>query len=226
MISGINQYTNYLSAIDSTPAKDREEEMFTNIDTIGDGVIDKAEFSAFGQQMAAKIGKADKSEEIFSQMDTDGDGQVSKAEFEAFAAKMKDHMKNRPSPKEMFAKIDSNGDGIIDKSEFAAFEQKRAEKTDTANRSDDIFSQMDTDGDGQISKAEFVAFGEKMKNNSKDETPIDANAVTGEKNESISTLLDALNQSGNSDGSLENTVQQYVANINASLQPSNLNLLG
>ncbi len=227
MINGISRYTNYQSTSNATAKKDRVEEMFTNIDTNGDGSVDKAEFTAFGRQMAAKIGKADKSEEIFSAVDTDGDGQVSKAEFEAFGEKMKGQMKPGPSPEEIFSKMDTDGDGSIDKTEFKAFGQKRAEKTGESDQSDDIFSQIDTNGDGQISMAELTAIDEKMKSRMKDETPIAANTAIDARNDSNSTLLDALNQDSNTDNTLyQNTIQQYAANIDAFTPSSNLDILG
>jgi len=42
--------------------------MFTKMDTNGDGSVDKAEFTAFGQQMAAQIGKPDKSEDKIAKL--------------------------------------------------------------------------------------------------------------------------------------------------------------
>jgi hypothetical protein len=67
--------------------KQHNQEMFKKMDTNGDGSVDKAEFTAFGKQMAEKMGgtgKSNKSDEMFSSMDTDGDGTISQAEAEAF----------------------------------------------------------------------------------------------------------------------------------------------
>ena len=168
MISGIGQL-NWTSGTTATSTRPSPAEMFAKMDTNGDGSVDKAEFTAFGKQMAAKIGKADKSEEIFAKIDTDGDGKISQAENEAFASQMQ---AMRPqggpppggakSPDEMFAKMDANGDGSVDKAEFEAFFQQMANKTESTDESNDLFSQIDTDGDGKISKSESATFAAKM----------------------------------------------------------------
>jgi hypothetical protein len=79
--SSIGQTMNRPSAAEM---KQHKQEMFTQIDTNGDGSIDKAEFSEFGKMMAEKTGQPDKSEEMFAKMDTDGDGLISQAESDAF----------------------------------------------------------------------------------------------------------------------------------------------
>jgi Ca2+-binding EF-hand superfamily protein len=146
------------------------EEMFSKIDSNGDGSIDKAEFTAFGQQMASKIGKPDKSEEVFSQIDTDGDGKISKAEHNTFVSQME---ANRPqgampppggmNPEEMFAKMDANGDGSVDEAEFETFQQQMQKQSEATDQSDEVFSRIDTDGDGKISQSESDTFVAKMK---------------------------------------------------------------
>ncbi|SYZ72283.1 hypothetical protein TRIP_C20398 [Candidatus Zixiibacteriota bacterium] len=128
---------------------------------------------------------------------------------------------------EMFANMDTNGDGIIDKAEFTEFGRKMAANIGKADKSEELFSKMDTDGDGQISKAEFEAFGEKMKGRAKEEMPVDIVSVDEAKNESISTLLEALDQGDNSAKSnYQNAVQQYSGGIDNFAKMSDLNLLG
>jgi Ca2+-binding EF-hand superfamily protein len=167
---GQYQYTNTTSSTSATHKRLTPEEMFAKIDTNGDGTIDKAEFTAFGQQMASKIGKADKSEELFAKIDTNGDGKITKAENDAFMSQMK---ANRPqgampppsgmNPDELFAKMDANGDGSVDKAEFKTFQQQMQKQSEATSKSDELFSQIDTDGDGKISKSESDTFIAKMK---------------------------------------------------------------
>jgi len=153
MISGIGQL-NWTSGTAAMSARPTPAEMFAKMDTNGDGSVDKAEFTAFGQQMAAKIGKPDKSEELFAKIDTDGDGKISQSENDAFVSQMQSAMPPPPdgagkNPDDMFAKMDTNGDGSVDKTEFSAFFQQRANQADSqadsTNKPDDLFSQIDTD---------------------------------------------------------------------------------
>ncbi len=88
MVSSINGGVNRTFAEFSRPTeaemKQHRQEMFTQMDTNGDGTVDKAEFSAFGKQMAEATGRPDQSDEIFSAIDTDGDGVITQAEADAF----------------------------------------------------------------------------------------------------------------------------------------------
>lgn len=197
MVSEISQLNSNTNSINFSAMKNRQEEMFTKIDTNNDGSIDKAEFTAFGQQMAQKIGKADKSEEIFAQMDTDGDGKITKAEFEAFHEKMKSRMIS-----------------MI------------AAKAGESDKFEGIFTQMDTDGDGKVSAAEFKAFDEKMKSGTMSEMMAKANSDSGVSNGSISTLLGTLNQNDDGSSVLYSTsIQQYANAFQNNTQPV-LDLVG
>jgi hypothetical protein len=87
MTSSINSIsTTQTQMVKPTAAEMKQHnlEMFTKMDTNGDGSVDKAEFTVFGKQMAEKMGGTDRSEEMFSSMDTNGDGTISQAEAEAF----------------------------------------------------------------------------------------------------------------------------------------------
>jgi Ca2+-binding EF-hand superfamily protein len=84
-ISGsINGAYTELSRPPDAEMKQHRQHMFTEMDTNADGAVDKAEFTAWGKQMAEAIGKPDRSEEMFAQMDADGDGVISQAEAESF----------------------------------------------------------------------------------------------------------------------------------------------
>lgn len=60
-----------------------EEDMFSSIDTDGDGNISKAELSAFFESAPAGNGQAPSVDDIFSRDDSDGDSLISKDEFMA-----------------------------------------------------------------------------------------------------------------------------------------------
>jgi Ca2+-binding EF-hand superfamily protein len=209
MISGISQLNSYTSGINSMAMKDRHDDMFNQMDTNDDGSIDKAEFTAFGQQMAEKMRKPDKSEEIFSEMDTDGDGNITKAEFDAFGEKMKSKM-----PSMMMAEMDANGDGSIDKAEFTAFGLQMAEESGQTDKSEEIFSEIDTDGDGSITKAELDAFDEKMKSRMMAImlSQMDSTDETSSDNSEVSSLFEC-------------AIQQYTNTLQTDTQ-SILDMLG
>jgi Ca2+-binding EF-hand superfamily protein len=223
MISGIGQL-NWSSGTTAMPARPSPAEMFTKMDSNGDGSIDKAEFTAFGKQMAAKMGKADKSAEIFAKIDTNGE--ISQAENEAFASQMQAmRSKGGPPPggtkslDEMFAKMDTNGDGSVDKTEFEAFIQQMANQADSqassTNKSNDLFSQIDTDGDGKISKSESTTFAAKM------ESQMQSMLVN-----SMSTLLNSQQSGATDTSSLYDTISQRYAQPVSTNAQSTVNLLG
>jgi Ca2+-binding EF-hand superfamily protein len=221
MISGIGQL-NWTSGTTATSTRPSPAEMFTKMDTNGDGSVDKAEFTAFGKQMAAKIGKADKSEEIFAKIDTDGDGEISKAENEAFASQMQ-AMGPPPGPPpdgakssdEMFTEMDTNGDSSIDKTEFETFFQQMANKTESTDESSDLFSQIDTDGDGKISKSESETFAAKMESQ-----------MQSMLTNTLSTLSNSQQSSASDSSTLYDAIaQRYAQSLSTNAQ-SAVDLLG
>jgi Ca2+-binding EF-hand superfamily protein len=58
------------------------EEMFSDIDSDGDGSVSADELKSFGEAKASRAKEA--AAEAFETADSDGDGQLSKSEFEAF----------------------------------------------------------------------------------------------------------------------------------------------
>lgn len=75
-----------------------EEEMFTSIDTDGDGSISKTELSAFFESAPAGNGQALSVDDIFSQDDGDSDGLISKDEFLSAMEARKSERQGPPPP--------------------------------------------------------------------------------------------------------------------------------
>ena len=158
MVSGISGFGSFSTA----SLSEMREKMFNQIDTSGDGSIDKSEFAALAQQNSSSL-----VDELFSNMDTDQDSLVSMIEFDSTLAKLEQQMKigdsgmqamsgmppPPPPPDEIFDAADTNGDGTVSQDELAAV---------LGEKGADVFSQVDTDGDGQISRAEDEAFRAKM----------------------------------------------------------------
>jgi len=76
------------------------DKMFLRMDANGDGVIDKAEFTAAKEKREEKTGKEIDSEKQFAKFDTNSDGHISKSEYDTRKAEMKARReandKNRP----------------------------------------------------------------------------------------------------------------------------------
>lgn len=149
MISSISSGSNMTSMIQM------RQQMFSKIDTNGDGKHDADELSA----MAAN-GPQDgpSAEDILTQFDTDGDGSISESEFNAAdpgssgAMSGAGAMSTEDFISQMFSKIDENEDGTIDEDELA---QMVAMGPEDGPSTEELLSQLDTDGDGAISETEF-----------------------------------------------------------------------
>ena len=156
MVSGISG----LGSFNAASLSAMRQKMFNQIDSNGDGSIDKSELSALSGQNTSSL-----VDEIFGKMDTDQNSLVSMIEFDSSLAKLEQQMKNGgsgmsgmsgmpPPPDKVFDTADANGDGSVTQDELTAV---------LGQRGADVFSQVDTDGDGKISRTEDEAFRAKMK---------------------------------------------------------------
>ena len=170
MVSGISGFGSFSTA----SLSEMRQNMFNQIDTGGDGSIDKSEFAALAQQNSSSL-----VDELFSNMDTDQDSLVSMIEFDSTLAKLEQQMKKGnsgmqsmsamppppPPPDQVFDAADANEDGTVSEDELTAV---------LGEKGSDVFSQVDTDGDGQISRTEDEAFRAKMDEQMKQNAPPDA----------------------------------------------------
>jgi len=132
------------------------QQMFSKIDTNGDGKHDADELSAMvanGPQGGPGV------EDILAQFDTDGDGSISESEFNTAqpgspgAMSGANTMSTEDLISQMFGQADGNEDGVIDEDELARIAAMGPEDGPGA---EEILSQLDTDGDGTISETEFA----------------------------------------------------------------------
>jgi Ca2+-binding EF-hand superfamily protein len=156
MVSGISGF----GSCNAASLSAMRQKMFNQIDSNGDGSIDKSELSALSGQNASSL-----VDEVFGKMDTDQNSLVSMIEFDSSLAKLGQQMKNggsgmsgmsgmHPPPDKVFDAADTNGDGYVSQDELTAV---------LGDKGADVFSQVDTDGDGKISRTEDEAFRAKMK---------------------------------------------------------------
>lgn len=133
------------------------QQMFSKIDTNGDGKHDADELSA----MVANDPQGGPGvEDILARFDTDGDGSVSESEFSSAykgpAGAMPPGMSAMSTEDliaQMFSEADENGDGVIDETELA---QMAAKGPGDGPGAEELMSRLDTDGDGAISETEFA----------------------------------------------------------------------
>jgi len=140
------------------------QKMFNQIDTSGDGSIDKNEIAALTEQNTSTL-----LEDLFGKLDIDQDDLISQIEFDSGLAKLEQQMKQGgagmsavsgmqppPPPEKIFDTADTNKDGVVSKDELAAVMGQNG------GNIDDLFSKVDTDGDGFISRTEDETFRQQM----------------------------------------------------------------
>ena len=112
-------------------ARAAADELFSKLDSDGDGSVSKSELESAFQSIAAANGgdattATQQADDLFAKLDSDGDGAVSQSETEQ-AMRPHGHHPHRPPPPsagassdDAFKQLDANGDGVISKDEFAA----------------------------------------------------------------------------------------------------------
>jgi Ca2+-binding EF-hand superfamily protein len=115
----------------------RTKEMMHKMDTNGDGMVSKDEWTAF-------------QERAFDALDKDKSGFVDEKEFmstsdESFAFATAAYARGLKT-KEMFKKLDANGDGKVTREEFLAYHRK-------------IFDMLDKQKKGMIGLVDFIRPG-------------------------------------------------------------------
>jgi Ca2+-binding EF-hand superfamily protein len=222
MISSISG----LSSLTQSYMAQMRQQMFSKIDTNGDGKHDKDELA----QMVANGPQGGPSvDDILSKFDTDGDGTISESEFEA-ASPPEQQMQAAGFPpmmggmggmssadflEQMFSNVDTNGDGVHDEDELAAMVANGPQGGPSV---DEILEKFDTDGDGAISKAEFEA-GQAQKSGSVQ--------ARNTEDELLQALLEALQNedsttsSSTDDASESNSsITNLLASLKAYMQSS------
>jgi Ca2+-binding EF-hand superfamily protein len=151
MISGIsstNSYSNLWQVQQSASGSTSTENIFSKMDTDGDGSVSKDELSAFQEEMEAQFANSvttsqydtaetrPSTEEIFSKMDTDGDGSVTESELEDFQSQMAKMGPPPSPPKNASSGSDSEtDDNSISSILQEAISQYQSSGTETATSS-------------------------------------------------------------------------------------------
>jgi Ca2+-binding EF-hand superfamily protein len=202
------------------------QQMFSKIDTNGDGKHDKDELAA----MVAKGPQGGPSvDDILSQFDSDGDGAISESEFEA-ASPPEKQMQGAGFPpmmggmggmssadflEQMFGNADADGDEQISMEEMITAISNAPAGGPTA---EEIFDKLDTNKDGYVSKAEFDA-GHAQESGS-----VQASNTEEELLQALLEVLqneDSTTSSSTDDASENNsTITNLLASLKAYMQTS------
>ncbi len=171
------------SSTSSTSSTSTTDDLFSKIDTSGDGTVSEDEFNTFRSEMEAQFknsvmtskydstGAATSTDDLFSKVDSDGDGTVSEDEFGMFRSAMESHGAPPPPPPPDSSASSSSSSSI-----------------------DDLFGKIDTDGDGTVSEDEFGTFLAGMEAaienvllQGQDSTSIDSDTSVGSTAEAASS---------------------------------------
>lgn len=210
MISSISG----LGSLNQSYMAQMRQQMFTKIDTNGDGKHDKDELTAMvanGQKGAPGV------DDILGKFDSDGDGAISESEFEA-ATPPEQQMQGPPPMmggmggmptadflEQMFGNADADGDEQISMEEMITAISNAPAGGPTA---EEIFDKLDTNKDGYVSKAEFEA------GQPKEREPIQASSSDDELLQALLEALDsedATTESAADESDTSTTIAQMLS---------------
>jgi Ca2+-binding EF-hand superfamily protein len=189
-ISGYSSYASVSSYFQtrSTSASSTEEsgagasleDLFSSIDSDGDGSVSKTELKSFADSLSAQMqsallgaqesggaqgafgppppppGDGKSAADMLSEMDTDGDGSVSSDELKAFGeAHGPKSGKGAQMAEEAFASADTDGDGKLSSAEFETFDKTMRENV--ANRVHERMSQAYSQAQG-LAQPDFASW--------------------------------------------------------------------
>lgn len=178
------------------PAK-MAEELFSKLDTTGQGYISKTDLQSALDIASASASSSSSSsssaDSLFSQLDADGDGKVTKQEFTDTLKKLAEQLDNQfmsmrmrggmqaggmpppPPPSQGDNKGGFTKDELSQQlSEIGSSDSKRS---DLISKIANNFDKADTDGDGKVSFKEAIAFDQSVSSPSAS-TSTDATAST------------------------------------------------
>jgi len=199
MVSGISSSSigNYLyqlqqsgsqsSSTQSGSDSSSTEDIFSAIDTDGDGSVSKSELSTFLTNMETQFANSvmnsqfgtsetdSSTENLFSAIDTDGDGSVSKSELSTFQSNMQAQGMGGPPPPPPDSSTQSSSD---------------------SSSTSGVFSAIDTNEDGSISPSELSAFLSGLDGTSSSSSSSTSSSTNQQKEVSalFSYMMDAISK--------------------------------
>lgn len=127
------------------------EDLFSSIDSDGDGSISKTELKSFADGLSAQM----QSTLLSAQESGGAQG--------AFGPPPPPPGEGK-SASDMMSEMDTDGDGSVSAAELKAFGETRGPKSsDASSKAEEAFAAADTDGDGKLSSTEFESFDKTMR---------------------------------------------------------------
>lgn len=186
-------------------------QMFSQLDTNGDGKLDKDELAA----AKAKAQPGSKEAQFLDSLQVDSDGSITKQEFQDQAKQYFQQMRSQDGGQmgqRLFSKLDANNDGKLDQDELSSMASRTGQSTS------DLLKAMDSDGDGSVSQSEFQNYMSQMYNKN-GATGATASTATGTSSDATTASDDTTNATA----SAPTVVQAYTQasdNIYSSAQAS------
>lgn len=161
-ISGYSSYSSvssYFQTRSSTQSTEESksgaslEDLFSSIDSDGDGSVSKTELKSFADSLSAQM----QSTLLGAQESGGAQG--------AFGPPPPPPGEGK-SAADMMSEMDTDGDGSVSSDELKAFGEAHGPKSsEAASKAEEAFASADTDGDGQLSSEEFETFDKTMRAN-------------------------------------------------------------
>ncbi|MBL0932463.1 MAG: EF-hand domain-containing protein [Alphaproteobacteria bacterium] len=161
-ISGYSSYSSvssYFQTRSSSPSTEESkagaglEDLFSSIDSDGDGSVSKTELKSFADSLSAQMQSA-----LLGAQESGG-------AQGAFGPPPRPPGEGR-SAADMMSEMDTDGDGAVSADELKAFGEAHGPKSGKgAEKAEEAFASADADGDGKLSSAEFATFDKTMREN-------------------------------------------------------------
>jgi Ca2+-binding EF-hand superfamily protein len=161
-ISGYSSYSSvssYFQTRSSTQSAEESgagaslEDLFSSIDSDGDGSVSKTELKSFADSLSAQMQSA-----LLGAQESGG-------AQGAFGPPPPPPGEGK-SAADMMSEMDTDGDGSVSSDELKAFGEAHGPKSsERASKAEEAFASADTDGDGKLSSEEFETFDKTMREN-------------------------------------------------------------
>ncbi len=133
------------------------EDLFSSIDSDGDGSVSKTELKSFADSLSSQMQSA-----LLGAQESDG----AQGAFGPPPPPPGAPPSESKSAADMMSEMDTDGDGTVSAAELKAFGEAHGPKSGKgAQMAEEAFASADTDGDGKLSSTEFENFDKTMRAN-------------------------------------------------------------